>query len=116
VLSPVPSLTRADAAPLPNGAWTRIDVPLYYQGHVYRTGSRLRVTISAPSGDQPVWSFGDTEPRGTATVQLSRSPERASRLILPAVPGISAPTPLPPCPSLRGEPCRPYVPFANRAG
>jgi hypothetical protein len=63
-----------------------------------------------------VWSFGDTEPRGTATVQLSRSPERPSRLILPAVPGISAPTPLPPCPSLRGEPCRPYVPFANRAG
>jgi hypothetical protein len=29
------------------------------------------------------------------------------------VPGIAAPTPLPPCPGLRGEPCRPYVPLAN---
>jgi predicted acyl esterase len=116
LLAPVPSFTRADAAPLPKGTWAKVDVPLYYQGHVYRAGSRLRVTINAPSGDQPVWSFKETEPSGTATVRLSRSPSHPSRLILPAVPGITAPTPLPPCPGLRGEPCRPYVPFANRAG
>jgi hypothetical protein len=36
-----------------------------------------------------------------------------SRLILPVVPGESAPTGLPPCPGLRGEPCRDYQPSQN---
>ncbi|HSD22818.1 MAG TPA: hypothetical protein VLB79_00675 [Solirubrobacterales bacterium] len=39
-----------------------------------------------------------------------------SRLALPIVPDVSAPTGLPPCPGLRGEPCRDYQPFENRAG
>jgi hypothetical protein len=30
------------------------------------------------------------------------------------VPGVGVPTGLPPCPGLRGEPCRPYQPTANR--
>jgi hypothetical protein len=30
------------------------------------------------------------------------------------VPGLSAPTPIPPCPSLRNNPCRPYAPLVNR--
>jgi hypothetical protein len=32
------------------------------------------------------------------------------------VPGEAAPTGLPPCPGLRGEPCRDYQPFANGTG
>jgi hypothetical protein len=32
------------------------------------------------------------------------------------VPGVSVPTGLPPCPGLRGEPCRSYKPFSNRGG
>jgi hypothetical protein len=32
-----------------------------------------------------------------------------SRLILPVIDGLTAPTPLPPCPGLRGEACRPYT-------
>jgi uncharacterized protein len=81
-------------------------VPLYYQGHVYRAGSRIRVTIAAPGGDQPVWAFADTRPKGTATVTLARSPTQPSRLVLPVVAGVSVPTGLPPCPGLRGQPCR----------
>jgi hypothetical protein len=38
-----------------------------------------------------------------------------SRIILPVVPGVAVPTGLPPCQSLRGEPCRPYVALTNRA-
>lgn len=38
-------------------------VPLYYEGHAYRSGSRIRVTISSPNGTQPVWSFSQTEPK-----------------------------------------------------
>jgi predicted acyl esterase len=116
LLAPVPSLTKADAAPLPKGRWTKVVVPLYYEGHAYRAGSRIRVTISAPNGDQPVWSFGSTVPSGTASVTLARSPSMPSRLLLPVVAGVAVPTPLPPCPGLRGEPCRTYVPLANHAG
>ena len=37
-------------------------IPLYYQGHAYRNGSRIRVTVSAVGGDQPVWAFADAKP------------------------------------------------------
>ena len=113
LLEPVPSLTKADAAPLPKGRWTEVTVPLYYEGHVYRKGSKIRVTITAPGGDQPIWAFANTSPTRTAKVSLAFSPQKASRLILPVVPGVRVPTALPPCPSLRGEPCRPYQRFVN---
>ena len=43
-------------------SFAKVTVPLYYQGHVYRAGSRIRVTISAAGGDQPIWAFGEAEP------------------------------------------------------
>jgi uncharacterized protein len=111
LLEPVLSLRRKDAAPLPGGRFARVTVPLYYEGHAYRAGSRIRVTIAAPSGDQPVWSFKNTVPSsGKASVSLAHGAAMPSRLILPVVPGVSVPTGLPPCPGLRGEPCRPYQP------
>ena len=54
--------TAADAAPMPAGQFVKVVVPLYYQGHAYRAGSRIRVTIAAPNGTQPIWSFGQTQP------------------------------------------------------
>jgi hypothetical protein len=36
-----------------------------------------------------------------------------SSLVLPIVPGVSVPTHLPACPSLRNEPCRLYRPIVN---
>ncbi|HEU4656590.1 MAG TPA: CocE/NonD family hydrolase, partial [Capillimicrobium sp.] len=114
-LEPWPTMSRADAAPLPRGRWAKLTVPLYYQGHVYRAGSRLRVIVAAPGGDQPVWEFGETRPRrGTARVRIAHGGRTPSRLVLPVVPG-GAPTALPPCPSLRGQPCRPYVPSQSGA-
>ncbi|MGH9919803.1 MAG: CocE/NonD family hydrolase, partial [Nitrososphaerales archaeon] len=112
-LDPVPSFSAADASPMPAGKFVKVVVPLYYEGHVYRAGSRIRVTISAPNGTQPVWSFGQTQPTGTGTVSIAFSNSMPSSLVLPVVPGMSVPTPLPPCPSLRNEPCRPYQPIAN---
>jgi uncharacterized protein len=111
LLEPVLSLRRKDAARLPSGRFAKITVPLYYEGHAYRAGSRIRVTIAAPSGDQPVWSFKNTVPSsGKASVSLAHGAAMPSRLILPVVPGVSVPTGLPPCPGLRGEPCRQYQP------
>jgi len=96
--------------------FVEVVVPLYYEGHAYRAGSRLRVTISAPNGTQPVWSFSQTVPNGTATVSLAFSQSMPSSLILPVVPGAAVPTSLPPCPSLRNEPCRQYQPIVNALG
>jgi hypothetical protein len=111
LLEPVLSLRRADAAPLPRGRFTKLTVPLYYEGHAYRAGSRIRVTVAAPGGDQPVWAFGSTVPAGgKATVSIAHGAGMPSRLVLPLVPAVAVPTALPPCPGLRGEPCRPYQP------
>ena len=46
-------------------------------------------------------------------MSLAYSAKMRSRLVLPVVPSIDVPTPLPPCPSLRGQPCRTYQPLAN---
>jgi uncharacterized protein len=112
-LEPVLSLRESDVSPLPSNRYVELTIPLYYQGHVYRAGSRIRVTVSAPNGDQPIWSFGETDPSGSATISIARSPQMPSRLLLPVVP-MTVPTGLPPCPSLRGQPCRDYQQYVNR--
>jgi predicted acyl esterase len=112
---PTPTYRKRDAKTLPNGRWVKVRIPLYYEGHVYRADSRLRVTVSAPGGDQPVWAFAETEPDNRPWVAIAHSRKLASRLVLPVVAGLEAATDLPPCPALRGQPCREYVPFANKA-
>jgi uncharacterized protein len=107
-VEPVLKQGPGDTAKLPKGKLTKLIIPLYYEGHVYRAGSRIRVTVSAPVGDQPIWTFDQAVPTHDAKVTVAFSHEHPSRLILPLVPGVSAPTPLPPCPGLRGEPCRNY--------
>ena len=51
-----------------------------------------------------------------AKVAIAHSKRRPSSLTLPVVSDVAVPTGLPPCPGLRGEPCRDYQPFANRRG
>jgi predicted acyl esterase len=115
-LAPVLSMREADVAPMPKNKFVEVVVPLYYQTHAYRPGSRIRVRVSAPNGDQPIWSFGETDPVGQAQVAIGQGPKTPSRLLLPVVPGVEVPTALPPCPGLRGQPCRDYQPIVNRAG
>jgi predicted acyl esterase len=114
-LEPVLSLRAADVSPLPPNRFAEVTIPLYYEGHAYRAGSRIRVTIAAPNGDQPIWSFSQTQPKGRSTVAIGFSKARPSSLALPVVPNVDVSTGLPPCPGLRGEPCRDYQPFTNRA-
>jgi predicted acyl esterase len=115
-LEPVLSLRASDVSPLPSNRYVEVTIPLYYEGHIYRAGSRIRVTIAAPNGAQPIWSFSETDPPGTATVSIAHSKRMPSDLLLPVVPGVTVPAGLPPCPGLRGEPCRDYQPYANQAG
>ena len=111
-LAPVLSLRESDVRPLPRDRFVKVTIPLYYQGHAYRAGSQVRVIISAPNGDQPIWSFAKAEPKGGAKVEIAHDKRRPSNLTLPVVPG-DIPTELPPCPGLRGEPCRDYQPPAG---
>ena len=112
-LEPIPTYTAADASPMPAGQFVKVVVPLYYQGHAYRAGSRIRVTIASPNGTQPVWSFGQTTPNPSGIVSIAFSTSMPSSLVLPVVPGVSVTTPRPPCPSLRNQPCRPYPAIAD---
>jgi len=114
-LEPVLSLREADDSPMPAGQFVPVTIPLYYEGHAYRAGSRIRVTIAAPNGTQPIWAFDQTEPEaGTAQVAIAYGGSTPSNLLLPVVPGVSVPTGLPPCPGLRGEPCRGYEALVNQ--
>jgi uncharacterized protein len=113
-LQPIPTFLASDLQPMPAHKFVPVTIPLYFEGHVYRAGSRIRVTISAPNGTEPIWSFSQTQPEGTtANVSIAFGPAMPANLTLPIVPGVNVPTGLPPCPSLRNEPCRPYQAFVN---
>jgi predicted acyl esterase len=86
LLEPVPSLRREDAAKLPKGRFSKLIIPLYYQGHVYRAGSRIRVTVSAPVGDQPVWARA-----GGEGADAPAAVPRAARRALPDVQPVARP-------------------------
>jgi len=88
-VEPIPTFLAADAQAMPPGESVPVTIPLYFQGHAYRAGSRIRVTISAPNGTQPVWSFSQTQPEGgTAEVSIAFGPGMPASLTLPIVPGV----------------------------
>jgi predicted acyl esterase len=108
------SLRRSELRPLSPRHWTHVTIPLYFEGHAYRAGSRIRVIIGSIGADEPIWSFAQPDSRGTARVTVGYSPHMDSRLTLPIVPSVIVPTALPAdCRALRGEPCRTYAPFTN---
>ena len=71
-------------------------------------GPQFVLTHRPPADPIPGVTFvGDIH---TAIAYGGKTP---SNLLLPVVPGVSVPTGLPPCPGLRGEPCRGYQAFGN---
>jgi hypothetical protein len=80
---------------------------------VFRQGSRIRIGIAAPGGDRTRWRFDTPATGGTVLNEVAHGRGRPSRLVLPVVAGVEAPPELPPCPGLRGQPCRTWVPAAN---
>ena len=86
-LAPVLNLRKARSSRCPRGALWRSTIPLYYEGHAYRAGSRIRVTISAPGGHPAAVGL-----RGHRIRRAPRKLGRAlgvdpSSLVLPVVPG-----------------------------
>ena len=97
---------QSDAKPLPTGKFVPVRVELMPFAAVFRTGDRIRITVEAPGGNRPFWTFASIPANGIVTNEVAHSVDHASKVVLPVIPGIVAPTPLPPCPSLRGQPCR----------
>ncbi len=114
-LWPVQTHLKADAAPLPAGEWTLVRVPIPGFGHIFRAGSSIRVSIDTPGGTRPLWQFDLKALSGEVTHLVSHSATYPSSVALPLLtPGtLTVPTLLPACPSLRGQPCRAYVPLTN---
>ena len=118
LLEPILSLREDDIEPMPSKEFTKVVVPLYFSGHPYRAGSRIKIAIAAPNGTQPIWAFDHTRPAldGPDTqVDVTFGANRPSRLVLPIVADMDVRTPQPACGVLRNQPCRPFVALANSA-
>jgi uncharacterized protein len=111
VLQPVHPDTSASAEPLPSGQFVEARVGLFPFAHIFRRGSRLRITVEAPGGNRPFWAFGDLPVNGNVTNWIGHSKGMPSQIVLPVIPNppTGIPPAYPPCGSLRGEPCRPDV-------
>jgi uncharacterized protein len=109
-----PTYLGSETRSLSPKVFTLVKIPIDPIVHTFRPGTELRVVISAPGGDRPVWSFDSLDDGQTATVALGGA--TASSLVVNVVNGVSATPTLPTCGSLRGEPCRPYQPEGNQPG
>ena len=112
-LKPVQTHLEADAAPLPAGEWTPVRVEIYPFAHAIRAGSKLSVSIATPGGNKGRWQFGVLQLGAGVTHSIAHSATHPSSLVVSVIPDVVVPTPLPPCPSLRSQPCRTYVPETN---
>jgi predicted acyl esterase len=112
-LWPSPTYLQKDYAPLEPGAWTQVRVPICGFGHVFRAGSRVRLIVDTPGGTRSEWRFALKTFPGTVLYALGHDQAHPSSLALPLLSGVTAPTPLPPCPSLRGQACRDHNVYAN---
>ncbi|MCU1366213.1 MAG: peptidase [Ilumatobacteraceae bacterium] len=108
---PVQTHAEADAAPLPAGQYSPVRIELFPFAYVFRKGSQIRITVDAPGDSRPVWAF-DTIDHGE-TVSIAHDTDHPSKIVLQVVPGLVAPAGVAPCGSLRGQPCRTYVPADN---
>jgi hypothetical protein len=79
----------------------------------FRPGDRLRVSVSSPGRDFGAWTFSTTGEDGTPR-DVAWGGDRPSRLVVGVLPGIEVPDATWPCPSLRGQACRPYTPVENQ--
>jgi hypothetical protein len=111
-LLPFQTHLEADAQALPPGEFVEARVALFPFTHVLRVGSRLRVNIEAPGGNQPFWEYDTITPHGVRN-DIAHSVGRPSKVVLPVLPAETAPDvpeAAPACPSLRNQPCRTYLP------
>lgn len=106
---------QPDEAMLVPGEWTQTRVGIAGFSHVFRAGSRIRVTVDTPGDSRAAWMFALKPFAGKVVYDVGQSATHASSVVLPVLPGVVVTTPLPACPSLRAQQCRTYAPYVNVA-
>lgn len=114
-LWPEPTYTKEDLQPLVPGQWVQARIGIAAFSHVFRTGSRIRISIDTPGDSRAEWRFRLKEFAGPAVHAIAHSAERPSSVVLPVVAGAQVTTPLPACPSLRAQQCRDHQSYVNVA-
>ncbi|MEM9465562.1 MAG: CocE/NonD family hydrolase [Actinomycetota bacterium] len=106
IVDPDQQLLEADAAPLPVGEWVEASIPIQLTGHVFRAGSRIRVSFHSPGGDRPIWTFDVAEVPDGAAVEIGHDVDRPSSITFATDAGVTGyPADVPVC-GTRGQPCR----------
>tara|TARA_R110002072_G_scaffold130059_1_gene268860 strand:+ start:30517 stop:32904 length:2388 start_codon:yes stop_codon:yes gene_type:complete len=112
-LRPVQTHLEADAAPLPGGQPVLARVEIFPFAHIFRAGSRIRIQVDTPGDSRELWKFMLLDYDQPVTHTIAHSTSYPSSVVLPLIPMnpvLSAP---PPCPALRGQPCRAFEPYLN---
>lgn len=109
-LAPFHTDVETDARPMPNHGFVRARVQIFPFAYSFRAGSQIRLTVQAPGGDRPLWTFDTPTGYRAASVKIAHDRHHPSAVVLPVLPvnPVLSGSPAP-CPSLRAEPCRTYV-------
>jgi uncharacterized protein len=105
-LRPIHPHTEESVAPLPAGEYAETRLEMFPFAHAFREGSRVRIVIDTPGGTRPRWKFNVVDPGGDVFNTLGLGGAHASKVVLPVLADVEAEGGLPPCPSLRFQPCR----------
>jgi hypothetical protein len=107
---------EADVAKLVPGEWVQARVGIAPFAHVFRAGSRVRLSIDTPGDSRADWRFRLAAFPAPARYQIGHDAGHPSSVALPVLAGLAAPVSAPGCNALRGQQCRAFVPYANEAG
>ena len=102
-LRPYQTHLATDVQPLVPTQPALMRIEIFPFAHVFREGSRLRLTVAAPHVKPDLWGFAALPVAARNTIHTSLV--NVSSLALPLIEGMHAPTSLPPC-TLRNQPCR----------
>jgi uncharacterized protein len=107
------SYGQGDFEAVPVNTWVSAQVAIPSVAHPIRVGSRLRMLVSTPGRDHGTWEFEAPPYEDVPSFALGHGGMKPSRLTMTTLPGIEIPADYPPCPSLRGQPCRTYEALEN---
>lgn len=116
VFWPAQTFSASSHAPLPLNDWVEVRVGTAGFAHVLRAGSKVRVTVDTPGGTRADWRFAIKQFPGDVEYQVGHDAQHPSKVVLPVVENVSVPSMPPPCPSLRGQPCREAPAYRNVTG
>ncbi len=112
-LRPVKTHLEADYAPLTPGEFVSARLEIFPFAHIFRAGSRIRIQLDTPGDSRELWQFLLTEYDGPVTYSVAHSAMFPSSVALPLIPMATVASDPPPCPALRGQPCRAFEEYTN---